>query len=213
MAGSDLRSRYEGAVLGLRARVVAMRDEGRSLEMIARAVHAERTRLAAVFKELTPEPLRSRIHGPAIESLQFSGQELGRHHRQRDRPWPLDLVRWRWLITPVSCQRSAFVRSFTSTKGNHVSMVRQQIGSAAIAREDNRPWISGRRFRRAGGQRAFARRHAELPLAGIRRLGGARPGEAAAYRRQQGAGAGVAALGRVLGSGFRQTMSYLMVLE
>lgn len=74
MAGSDLRSRYEGAVLGLRARVVAMRDESRSSEMIARAVHAERTRLAAVFKELTPEPLRSRIHGPAIESLQSRGK-------------------------------------------------------------------------------------------------------------------------------------------
>ena len=61
MTDSDLRSRYEAAVLGLRPWVATLRDEGRSSEMIARAVHAERTRLAATFKELTPEPLRSRI--------------------------------------------------------------------------------------------------------------------------------------------------------
>lgn len=55
MTENDLRSRYEAAVLGLRARVVALRGEGRSPEMIARAVHAERLRLATAFKELTPE--------------------------------------------------------------------------------------------------------------------------------------------------------------
>jgi len=57
-----------------------MRGDGVSSEAIARAVHAERRRLAATFKELTPEPLRSRIYartravygdslGPTIESL------------------------------------------------------------------------------------------------------------------------------------------------
>jgi len=85
MAASDLRSYYEMAVLELRARVVALRDEGRSPEMIARAVYAERRRLTAAFKELTPEPLRSRIRrrtlaiygdstGPTIESLRARGK-------------------------------------------------------------------------------------------------------------------------------------------
>jgi hypothetical protein len=85
MTDSDLRSRYEVAVLGLRAWVAALRDEGRSPETIARAVHAERRRLAATFKELTPEPLRSRVRsrtlaiygdstGPTIESLRARGK-------------------------------------------------------------------------------------------------------------------------------------------
>jgi len=53
--------------------------------MIARAVHAERRRLAARFRALTPEPLHSRIHsrtlaiygdpiGPTIESLRAQGK-------------------------------------------------------------------------------------------------------------------------------------------
>jgi hypothetical protein len=85
MTETDLRSRYEAAVLGLRARVAALRDEGRSSERIARAIHAERGRLAAIFKELTPELLRSRIssgtlaiygnsNGPTIESLRARGK-------------------------------------------------------------------------------------------------------------------------------------------
>lgn len=85
MAEGDLRSRYEAAVLGLCARVVALLGEGRPPEMIARAVHAERRQLAAAFKELTPEPLRSRIrsrtlavygdaNGPTIESLRAMGK-------------------------------------------------------------------------------------------------------------------------------------------
>ena len=88
MAESDLRSRYEVTVLGLRAWVAALRDEGRSSEMIARAVHAERRRLTATFKELTPEPLRSRIRsrtlaiygdctGPTIESSPGLGVRAG----------------------------------------------------------------------------------------------------------------------------------------
>jgi Na+/melibiose symporter-like transporter len=42
MTDSDLRSRYEVAVLGSRAWVAALWDEGGSSETIARAVHAER---------------------------------------------------------------------------------------------------------------------------------------------------------------------------
>jgi len=85
MMDGDLRSCYEAAVLALRAQVAAMRGRGASSETIARAVHAERKRLAATFKALTPEPLRSRIYnrtlavygdsnGPTIESLRARGK-------------------------------------------------------------------------------------------------------------------------------------------
>ena len=84
MTNAVLRYRYEMAVLALRARVAAMRGAGVSSETIARAVHAERRRLTAAFKELTPEPWRSRIHtrtlaaygdpvGPTIENLRARG--------------------------------------------------------------------------------------------------------------------------------------------
>jgi len=80
-----LRSRYEAAVLALRAQVAAMRGVGVSSETIARAVHVERRRLTIAFKEVTPEPWRSRIHtrtlatygdpiGPTIENLRARGK-------------------------------------------------------------------------------------------------------------------------------------------
>jgi mandelate racemase len=61
-----------------------------------------------------------------------------------------------------------------------------------------------------GGQCASARRYADLPLAGICRLGGADPGRTAAHRRRHGAGAGPARFRRVVGSGRRQTLSNRM---
>jgi hypothetical protein len=84
MADGSLRSRYEAAVLELRTRVAAMRSECGSPEAIAHAVHAERRRLTATFKELTLEPWRSWIHdrtlatcgdpvGPTIENLRARG--------------------------------------------------------------------------------------------------------------------------------------------
>ena len=99
MAASDLRSCYEIAVLALRARVASLRDEGRSPEMIARAVHAERRRLSAAFKELTPEPLRSRIRsrtlaiygdstGPTIEILRARGKSWDDIIESAIRPGP-----------------------------------------------------------------------------------------------------------------------------
>jgi len=99
MAESDLRSRYEVAVVELRVRVAALREEGRSSEMIARAVHAERRQLAAVFKELTPEPLRSRILrrtlaiyddsiGPTIENLRARGKSWDDIIDSATRPGP-----------------------------------------------------------------------------------------------------------------------------
>jgi hypothetical protein len=85
MTDGYLRSRYEAAVLALRARVAAERGAGVSSETIARAVHAERRRLTAVFRALTPEPWRSRIQmrtlavygdpvGPTIETLRARGK-------------------------------------------------------------------------------------------------------------------------------------------
>jgi hypothetical protein len=81
----NLRSRYEQAVRELRARAQAMQREGLAAEAIARSLHAERIRLASHFKELTPEPYRSRIYertlqvygnefGPSIEFLRASGK-------------------------------------------------------------------------------------------------------------------------------------------
>jgi hypothetical protein len=85
MTPGELRLQYEQAVFGLRTRVAAMRSEGAPSEDIARAVHAERRRLAATFKELTLEPLRSRLYdrtcvvygdplGPTIERLRAQGK-------------------------------------------------------------------------------------------------------------------------------------------
>ena len=68
---------------------------GVSSETIARAVHAERRRLTIAFKEVTPEPWRSRIHtrtlaaygdpiGPTIENLRARGKSWDDIIDQRD---------------------------------------------------------------------------------------------------------------------------------
>jgi hypothetical protein len=100
MNDGALRLRYETAVVGLRVQVVAMQDAGHPPEAIARAVHAERRRLAATFKELTPEPLRSQIYkrtlavygdpiGPTIETLRDRGKSWGDIIGSAVRPGPL----------------------------------------------------------------------------------------------------------------------------
>lgn len=81
----DIRALYETAVRDLRARAVEMRRDGVPAEAIARELHAERRRLAATFKALTPEPYRTRIYertvrvygnelGPSIEFLRAQGK-------------------------------------------------------------------------------------------------------------------------------------------
>lgn len=70
----NLRARYETAVTALRERVAALRRDGVPAEAIAHAVHAERLRLAAHFKALTPEPIRSRI---VERTVRVYGNELG----------------------------------------------------------------------------------------------------------------------------------------
>lgn len=81
----SLRDRYETDVRALAERAAAMRRDGVPAEAIARAVHAERRRLAVAYKAMTPEPYRSRIlertirvygnpHGPTIAFLRAQGK-------------------------------------------------------------------------------------------------------------------------------------------
>ena len=82
---TEVRHEYEDAVRGLSSRAANMRAAGKSSETIARDVHAKRRCLAAVFKDRTPEPYRSKIYartiaiygdpiGPTIEWLRKSGK-------------------------------------------------------------------------------------------------------------------------------------------
>jgi hypothetical protein len=94
-----LRSRYEQAVRDLHERVAEMRRDGERAEIIARAVHAERRRLAVLFKDLTPEPYRTRIYertvrvygtqdGPSIEFLRAKGKSWEEIIESAKRPAP-----------------------------------------------------------------------------------------------------------------------------
>lgn len=76
-----------------------MRRAGVPPEAIARAMHAERRRLAGVFRERTPEPLRSRIHdrmlavygnphGPGIDNLRAKGKSWDDIIESATRPGP-----------------------------------------------------------------------------------------------------------------------------
>jgi hypothetical protein len=77
-----------------------MGGAGASAEAIARAVHEERRKLAACFKEQTPEPLRSKIHqqtltvygdaiGPTIERPRAQGRSWDDIIDSATRPGPL----------------------------------------------------------------------------------------------------------------------------
>jgi AraC-like DNA-binding protein len=60
-AARAVRTEYETRVRALRAVCEQMRREGHDDETIARAMHAERRKLAAQFKALTPKPVRPRV--------------------------------------------------------------------------------------------------------------------------------------------------------
>jgi hypothetical protein len=62
-----------------------MHESGMDSETVARAAHAERQRIALAYKDLTPEPFRSRIRdrkitvygqatGPSIDYLRQQGK-------------------------------------------------------------------------------------------------------------------------------------------
>jgi hypothetical protein len=85
MTSDPLRLEYEACVMALRGRADAMRRNGLPPEVIARAMHADRRRLAQTFKERTPEPLRTRVYdrtlavygdplGPSLEDLRAKGK-------------------------------------------------------------------------------------------------------------------------------------------
>lgn len=82
---NDLRSQYERKVQTLAEMALDMRRRGMQAEIIARAVHAERLAIAKAFKDITAEPLRSRIQkrtvirygnpiGPSIDFLRAAGK-------------------------------------------------------------------------------------------------------------------------------------------
>ncbi|MBR0740846.1 cell wall-binding protein [Bradyrhizobium liaoningense] len=82
---TDLRSEYERKVQMLADMAREMRRRGVEAETIARAVHAERLAIAKAFKNITPEPLRTRIQartiaqygdaaGPSIDWLRTAGK-------------------------------------------------------------------------------------------------------------------------------------------
>ncbi|MGF3023760.1 cell wall-binding protein [Methylobacterium aquaticum] len=94
-----LRTCYEMAVRDLRDGVAEMRRDGLPAETIARAVHAERRRLAVHFKALTPEPYRTRIvertiqvygdaQGPSIAFLRARGKSWEAIIESATRPGP-----------------------------------------------------------------------------------------------------------------------------
>lgn len=95
-----LRARYEQAVRDLRRQAALMRRDGASAESIARSMHAERRRLAALYKSLTPEPYRShaRAHalraygcaeGPSIAFLRAAGKSWEAIIESATRPGPM----------------------------------------------------------------------------------------------------------------------------
>lgn len=98
-APMTLRSRYEQAVRDLHKSVAEMRRNGEPAEIIARAVNAERRWLAVLFKDLTPEPYRTRIYertirvygsqdGPSIEFLRAKGKSWEEIIESAMRPGP-----------------------------------------------------------------------------------------------------------------------------
>lgn len=85
MIRDPLRLDYEARVMALRGGTNAMRQDGSTPEAIARAMHAARRQLCQIFKEQTPEPLRTRIFdrtravysdplGPSVEFLRAQGK-------------------------------------------------------------------------------------------------------------------------------------------
>ncbi|MBI1220053.1 MAG: cell wall-binding protein [Rhodobacteraceae bacterium] len=99
-----LRADYERAVRALRDMAADLRAANHGPEAVARAVHAERRRLAAAFKARTPEPFRSRIRdrtravygdelGPTVEMLRATGKSWEEITESACRPGSAAFVR------------------------------------------------------------------------------------------------------------------------
>ncbi len=98
-----LRLEYEVSVRAIQSRVELMRQDARPIEEIARAAHAERRKLAAIFKARTPEPMRTLIYqrtlaaygdpqGPTIEALRATGKTWKEIVESATRPGNLDWI-------------------------------------------------------------------------------------------------------------------------
>jgi len=96
----ELRAEYERPVIGLGARIQALRAMGLDDEAIARTLHAERRALTVRFKQETPEYLRAVLHertmrrygnpiGPTIEDLRRSGKSWSEIIESASRPGTL----------------------------------------------------------------------------------------------------------------------------
>lgn len=82
-----LRAEYERAVEAITHKVLAMRQSGIDKEAVARWAHAERQGLAQAYKDLTPEPLRSRIRERTIATYgQAAGPSID-YLRQQGKSW------------------------------------------------------------------------------------------------------------------------------
>jgi hypothetical protein len=97
MTSGPLRLEYEARVTALRCWADAMRQDALPLETIARATHAERRCLCKAFKDLTPEPQRTRIVqrtcaaygdplGPSVEYLRAKGKNWDEIIESASRP-------------------------------------------------------------------------------------------------------------------------------
>jgi hypothetical protein len=96
----SLRAAYERDVRELAITAERMRQNRADAETIARALHAARRALAAKYKKLTPEPMRTRVHertfavygdpqGPTLEYLRAQGRSWDEIIASAMRPGPL----------------------------------------------------------------------------------------------------------------------------
>jgi hypothetical protein len=97
MTKAPVRLEYEARVTALRGRADAMHRNGSSPEAIARTMHAARRALCQIFREQTPEPLRTRILertraiygdplGPSVEFLRLRGKSWEDINASASRP-------------------------------------------------------------------------------------------------------------------------------
>ncbi|MBB3105277.1 cell wall-binding protein [Azomonas macrocytogenes] len=84
---SQLRAAYEEEVRGLGELVARMRNEGSSLEAIVRAVSGARLAQSRRYKEVTPEPLRSRIIARTIAEYGNPDAPDVEHLRRCGKSW------------------------------------------------------------------------------------------------------------------------------
>lgn len=153
IVAGDLRTDYEIAVEAIRDRTEAMKREGMPTEEIARAAHAERRRLAALFKARTPEPMRSLIYQ---RTLAVYGDPLGP---------PIDALRaqgktWEEIVESAARPGERPGRSWGMSPSAYREAARECDYHSAVRRDDESRASSSRArlFHVAGRQRREMRR-------------------------------------------------------